>query len=132
MSEDNVDLIRTAYDAYLHGDLATILELVDPELEWSYLDPSLADPEPQVCHGRHELRVALERQLKRGLPAKLEEVVGQGDQVMVVIHIPGIDAHRARPADDRNYDVFTIRAGRIVAIHACRDRADALAVAGIG
>jgi hypothetical protein len=38
-----------------------MLELVDPDLEWTYMDPSLEDPEPQVCRGRHELESALER-----------------------------------------------------------------------
>lgn len=52
--------------------------------------------------------------------------------VMVVVRTPGSDEHRARKTDDRTYDVITVRDGRIVALHACRDRAEALAVAGIG
>lgn len=48
MSNQNVELIRRAYDAYARGDLAAMLEVVDPELEWTYLDPSLEDPQPQV------------------------------------------------------------------------------------
>jgi hypothetical protein len=30
-----------------------------------------------------------------------------------------------------NYDVFTVRDGRVVAMRACRDRDEALAIAGI-
>jgi hypothetical protein len=66
-----------------------MLALVDPELEWTYLDPSLEHPQPQVCHGRHELASVLQRQAERGLRAQLEEVVGHGDQVMVVVRTPG-------------------------------------------
>ena len=62
MSNENADLIRRAYQAYVNGELATMLEFVDPDLEWTYLDPSLEDPEPQVCRGRHELESALEHQ----------------------------------------------------------------------
>ncbi len=131
MSDQNVVLIRRAYDAYARGDLATMLEVVDPDLEWTYLDPSLEDPQPQVCHGRHELESALNRQAGRGLRAQLEEVVGHGDRVMVVVRTPGVDAYRVRQADDRNYDVFTVRAGRIVALRACRDRQEALRLTGI-
>jgi ketosteroid isomerase-like protein len=131
MSDDNVELIRTAYAAYARGDLTSLLDLVDPELEWTYLDPSFADPEPQRCHGRHELAAALQRQARRGLRSELEEVIGHGDRVMVVVHTPGVDAHRVRQADDRNYDVLTLRQGRIVALRACRDRQEALAVTGI-
>jgi len=131
MSNENVELIRRAYDAYARGDLTTMLEVVDPDLEWTYLDPGLEDPQPEVCHGRHELQSALQRQAERGLRAQLEEVVGRGDRVMVVVRTPGVDAYRVRQADDRNYDVFTLREGRIVALRACHDRQEALRFTGI-
>jgi ketosteroid isomerase-like protein len=131
MSNQNVALIRRAYDAYARGDLAAMLEVVDPDLEWTYLDPTLEDPQPQVCHGRHELESALARQAGRGLRAQLEEAVGHGDRVMVVVRTPGVDAYRVRQADDRDYDVFTVRDGRIVALHACHDRQEALRLTGI-
>jgi len=47
MLNNNADLIRRAYQAYANGELATMLEFVDPNLEWTYLDPSLEHPEPQ-------------------------------------------------------------------------------------
>jgi hypothetical protein len=49
---------------------------------------------------------------------------------VIVTHTPGLDAVRARKANDRNYDVFTLQGGRVVAIRACRDREEALARAG--
>ena len=58
MSDANVALVRRAYAAYESGDTAAMLNLIDPDLEWTYLDPSAADPRPQVCHGRGELAVA--------------------------------------------------------------------------
>jgi ketosteroid isomerase-like protein len=85
MSNDNAELVRRAYQAYANGELARMLAFVDPELEWTYLDPSLEHPEPQVCRGRHELESALQRQAERGLRAQLEEVVGHGDRMVVVV-----------------------------------------------
>ena len=131
MTKKNEELIRGAYDAYSRGDLAAMLQLVDPDLEWTYLDPGLEDPEPQVCHGRHELATALRRQAERHLKANLEEVAVNGDQVMVAVRIPGIDAFRMRQTNDRNFAVFTVRDGRIVALRDCRDRKEAMAIAGI-
>jgi uncharacterized protein len=128
---ENEDLIRSAYEAYTRGDVPGMLDLVDLDLEWTYLDPSFEDPEPQVCRGRHELQAVLERQAQRGLKVEVEEVVGNGDLVMVVVRTPGIDAYRVRKAEDRNYAVFTVRDGRIVALRDCRDRAEARAVTGI-
>ena len=128
---ENETLIRTAYDAYSRGDIAAMRQMVDAELEWTYLDPSVADPQPQVCHGRGELEAALLRQTERGLTSRLEEVIANGDRVVVGVRTPGIDAFRAWSAQDRNYDVFTVRDGRVVAMRACRNRDEALAIAGI-
>lgn len=126
----NAELIRRAYDAYARGDLPAVLAIVDPDLEWTYLNPGEADPQPRVCHGRHELEASLRRQAERGLRAQLEEVVGHGDRVMVVVRTPGADAYRVRPGD-RSYAVFTVRDGRVVALRDCRDRQEALRLAGI-
>lgn len=131
MSDQNAQLIRSAYEAYSRGDVGTMLQLVDPDLEWTFLDPAFANPEPQVCHGRHELGAVLQRQADRGLKAELEEVVASGDRVLVTVRIPGIDQFRVRKANDRNYSVFTVRHGRIAALRDCRDRREAAAVAGI-
>jgi ketosteroid isomerase-like protein len=131
MSNENVDLIRRAYQAYASGDLATMLELVDPDLEWTYLDPILEHPIPQVCHGRHELEQLLRSWADHGLRADLEEVAGSGELVMVGVRTPGVDAHYGRRGDDRAYSVFTVREGRIVALRDCCDRQEALQLAGI-
>jgi ketosteroid isomerase-like protein len=131
MSNQNADLIREAYQAYADGDLATMLELVDPDLEWTYLDPTLEHPTPQVCHGRHELESVLRAWAEHGLRAELDEVAGRGELVMVGVRTPGVDAHYGRRGDDRAYSVFTVRGGRIVALRDCRNRQEALNLTGI-
>ena len=130
MSKENADLIRRAYQAYASGDLATMLELVDPDLEWTYLDPTLEYPTPQVCHGRQELEQLLRGWAEHGLQAELEEVISSGELVMVGVRIPGVDAHLGRRGDDRAYSVFTVRGGRVVALRDCRDRQEALDLTG--
>ena len=61
----------------------------------------------------------------------MEDVIGQGDKVVVVTRTPGLDAFRARKADDRNIDVLTLRDGRVIALRTCRTRAEAMAFAGL-
>jgi ketosteroid isomerase-like protein len=73
MPDPNVALIRQAYAAYACGHTAAMPDLVDPDLEWTYLDPSAADPCPQVCNGRGELAAAPAQQAERGLPASKRE-----------------------------------------------------------
>jgi ketosteroid isomerase-like protein len=131
MQSDNVAIVRTAYEAYARGDLETMLAFVDPDLEWTYLDPSLEAPEPQVCHGRVELENALVRWAEHGFHAELEEIAGDADRVMVCVRTPGIADHRKREGDERSYVVLTVRDGQIVALRDCRDRDEARALAGV-
>jgi len=130
-TEDDVELVRSAYEAFARGDASAVLELVDDAFEWTYLDPAFEDPEPQVCRGRDELAAGLGRMARHGLRSRLEEVAGAGDKVMVVVHTPGLDATRTRKADDRNFEVVTVRDGRIVTMRACRDRSEAARFAGL-
>lgn len=131
MCNQNEWIVREAFLAYDRGDVARMMEFVDPDLEWTYLDPGLEDPQPQVCHGREELEQALRWQAGLGLKAEVEEVVAAGDQVMLVMRTPGVSQYRHRNADDRSYDVLTVRDGLIVGLHACRDRTEARSLAGI-
>ena len=131
MATENADLIRRAYQAYANGDLATMLQFVDPGLEWTYLDPTLEHPTPQVCHGRHELEDMMRVWAEHGLRAELDEVAANNDLVMVGVRTPGVDAYYSRRGDDRAYSVFTVRGGRIVALRDCRDRQEALHFTGI-
>jgi ketosteroid isomerase-like protein len=133
MCNENEWIVREAFLAYDRGDFAHMMEFVDPDLQWTYFDPGLPDSPPQVCRGREELEKVLSRQATRGLRSELEEVVAAGDQVILVMRTPGLDQHRGRQtADDRTYDVVTVREGRIVELHACRDHSEARTLAGIG
>jgi ketosteroid isomerase-like protein len=91
MSNENADLIRRAYQAYAEGDLAAMLEFVDPDLEWTYLDPTLEHPTPQVCRG-HELEQVLQHWAEHSLRAELDEVTSSGELVMVGVRTPRVDA----------------------------------------
>lgn len=131
MCNENEWIVREAFLAYDRGDFARMMEFVDPGLQWTYLDLGLADSPPQVVLGREELENVLRRQAELGLRSELEEVVAAGDQVILVMRTPGLDKHRGRQAGDRTYDVVTVRNGRIVELHACRDHAEARTLAGI-
>jgi len=132
MCNQNEWIVREAFLAYERGDVARMMDFVDPDLEWTYLDPAHVDPQPQTCRGREELEKALRRHADLGLRAELEAVVASGDRVMLVVRTPGVDEYRQRQADDRTYDVVTVRDGLIVGLQACRDRGEARSLAGIG
>jgi ketosteroid isomerase-like protein len=132
MCNQNEWIVREAFLAYDRGDVARMMELVDPDLDWTYLDSEMEDPQPRTCRGRGELEKALRRQADLGLRVEVEEVVAAGDRVILVMRAPGIDEHRNWHVGERTYDVVTVRDGLIVGLHACRDRNEARSLAGIG
>ncbi|HEY6492784.1 MAG TPA: nuclear transport factor 2 family protein [Trebonia sp.] len=133
MTRENADLVREAVEAYYRADKARLLELVHPDLEWTYLNPEDPDPRPEVCHGRDQLAWALDHQTGRALASEVEEVVpAPNDRVVVVARTPGADQGRAWHNGDRNILVLTVRAGQIVAMRAFRDQAEASQFAGLG
>jgi ketosteroid isomerase-like protein len=117
---------RQAYAGFAAGDLTAVLSLVDENLEWTFLDPSVSDPQPSVCRGRDQLAYWMGRGSGWQLRAELEEVIANRDRVLVVTRSPGIDAIRARKTGDLNFHVLTVRDAKIVALHACRSRDEAL------
>ena len=131
MIENPEQIARRAYAAFADGDLSSVLDLVDPDLEWTFLDPSVPDPEPAVCHGRDQLAYWMGRDSGWRLSAELEEVVANGDRVLVVTRSPGIDQLRARSTGDRNFHVLTVRDGKIAALRACKDRGEAIELVNV-
>jgi ketosteroid isomerase-like protein len=131
MCNQNEWIVREAFLAYDRGDVTRMMDFVDPDVDWTYLDSGPEGSRPRICRGRGELAKALRRQADLGLRAELEEVIAAGDRVMLVMHTPGIDEYRHRQADDRTYDIVTVREGRIIGLHACRDRSEARSLAGI-
>jgi hypothetical protein len=76
-----------------------MLQFVDPDLEWTYLDPADEDPQPQVCHGRHELETALNDLLNSGLRSYIEEVCAlrATESWRWYVHQGSTDIGRKRP-----------------------------------
>jgi ketosteroid isomerase-like protein len=69
MSNENAELVRRAYQAYASGDLARMLEFVDPDLEWTYLDPALEHPTPCAAGGSLPCATAATGKRPSSLPA---------------------------------------------------------------
>jgi|ERR1700761_8630983 ketosteroid isomerase-like protein len=131
MSQQNEALVRRAVEAYHQGDTAGLVELVHPDLEWTYLNPEDPDPQPQVCRGRGQLAWALDHQAGQTAATEVEEITSAGDMVVVVARTPGADARRAWRNGDRNVLVLTVAGGQITAMRAFRDRDQARQFAGL-
>lgn len=128
---DEAEVVRRALAAVLSGDLESLREVVAEDLEWTYLNPMESDPTPITCRGRAELERSAGKWAELGLPVELEELRANGEQVLVVLHASGLDEVRARKAEDRNFHVVTVRDGLVRALRACRDRTEAVTLAGL-
>src|SRR5579859_7695596 len=115
MCNENEWVVREAFLAYTRGDISRVLELIDPDLEWTGIDPDQGES-VGVRVGRDELEKALRQQVSIGLHAELEEVVALGEKVMVVMRTPGLALNRPGRLDDTTYDVLTVRDGMIVSL----------------
>lgn len=131
MCNQNEWIVREAFLAYARGDVARMMEFVDPDLEWTNLDPRPDDPAPARA-GRDQLEEELRRQASGGQRAELEEVIASGEKVMLVMRTPGLGLSRQQPLGDKTYDVVTVRDGLIVGLCACENRAAARSLIGIG
>jgi len=123
---DAEKVARQAYAGFAARDITAVLNLVDENLEWTFLDPSVPDPQPAVCHGRDQLAYWMGRGSGWQLRAELEEVITNQDRVLVVTRSPGIDTVRASRTGDLNFHVLTVHDEKIVALRACRTRDEAL------
>ena len=121
MSQESIEVVLRGYRAFLAGDLETIADLLDPEIEWVGLEASAAWP--GIEHG-DVLQVLAER-LEEGYRVELERCIGVGDQVVVSARFAGVepDPEDERPLQSRrNYTVgrysaiVTIRDGRVTRV----------------
>jgi ketosteroid isomerase-like protein len=124
-------IVREAFRAYVRGDIDGLMGYVDPELEWTYLDPGPQEPQPLTRHGREELKKALRLQADQNLRPELEQVIANGEKVILVMRTPGISRYQPWHDDDRTYDVVTVRDQLIVGLQACCGRSEARSLAGI-
>jgi ketosteroid isomerase-like protein len=114
MAESNVELARRGFAAALQGDLATLGELLDPEVRWHGGDPD-ADG---ACRNRRQALAFMRRFAGRAVT--LVDVVAAGDNVVVVM----------RPESGEEVaNLAAFRDGRVVEIVHYSDPDEALAAA---
>jgi ketosteroid isomerase-like protein len=132
MSEENVEIVREAFEAFLGGDQEKTARLVDPEVEFHGTVGGLQ--EGQVAHGQSQIEhefeeVDLEAWEERRLEA--EEFIDAGDDVVVLLH----EYRRGRGSgvelEAKTAVVVAVSGGRVVRIQGYMDRDAALEAAGL-
>ena len=129
MSEENVEVVRRMYDAYLSGDFETALALIDPEVVF---DVSIR-PEGKVYRGHEGVVEALRTWTGtwEAFRMEVEEIIDAGDQVVAVDTQSGRGRGSGLPLAQQTASVFTISDGKIVKVLWLTSREKALEAAGL-
>ena len=133
MSQANVELVLRGYRAFVDGDLETVADMIDPDIEWISVDPS-------ESAGHEGVLSILADRFEDGYRVEIERCVGIGDDVAVSFRVAGEerDATDDRPLQTRRYftvgryaAVVTVRDGRVCRVQEYPHLAAALEAVGL-
>jgi ketosteroid isomerase-like protein len=128
MSEENVEVVRRALEAFRDGDVEGALALGHPDIVSARVDPDGA-----VFHG-HDGLLQLMADWMEGFEEwsyRAEEYVDAGDQVIVHIRQWGRGAGSGAQVEADNWIVYTVEDGLITWFQIYTDRGQAYAAAGL-
>jgi ketosteroid isomerase-like protein len=119
VSQANVELVLRGYWAFVAGDLDTVADMLDPDIEW-------VSAEPEEAAGHESVLGILAERFAEGYRVEIERCVGMGDEVAVSFRVAGEerDASDDRPLQTRRYftvgryaAVVTVVDGRVTRVH---------------
>jgi ketosteroid isomerase-like protein len=130
VSEENVEIVRRALEAFSGGDADTFVALATPDMEWK---TGLGAVEGEVFHGHDGIRTYFDRlasawDLFRFLADEYRDL---GDVVLVLGRLEGHGRGGGVPVDSPVGAVWDLRGGKIFRLRAYLDHDAARAAAGL-
>ena len=120
MSQEDIDVVRRLYAAFDDQEWATALGLFHPDVEWSPVEGTFHGPDGVVA----ALAEWTESWEEHRVDA--EEFVQASDRVLAVIHLTGRGAASGMEVDQRFFQIYDVRDGKIVRMKEFVTRAQAL------
>jgi len=103
--QENKELIKRGYEAFSAGDVETVMDLFDDDVEW--VQPG-ASAVSGTFHGKAEVMEYMGRLAERSMSVNLKRLIAEGDTVVAITDVT-VDGQTGEDAD-----VFTIRNGKTV------------------
>jgi ketosteroid isomerase-like protein len=131
MSQENVEIVREAFESFLGGDEEKTAQLLDPEVEFHGTVGGLQ--EGQIAHGQSEIDQTFESEdLEAWEERRLEpeEFIDAGDDVVVLLHEYRRGKGSGVELETETAVVVAVSGGRVVRIQGYMDRGAALEAAG--
>lgn len=125
MAQDNLETIRGLYAALARGDVPSVLETLDAQVEWNEAENFIyADRNPylgpQAVLDGVFMRLGAEWD---GFSAAAEQLVGSGDTVIGLGRYQGTCKATGRPVNAQFVHVFALKAGKVVRFQQYTDTA---------
>jgi hypothetical protein len=116
MSEENLNIMRQGYDAFNRGDIDTVMDLMDPNIEWQ--EPDVEGlPLRGTHHGPEDIANNVFGATVENwddFQAVPEEFLDAGDRVIVLGHFQGRRKATGKTLDAPFVNVWTLRDGKLV------------------
>ena len=104
-AQENKELIKKGYAAFSEGNVESVMDLFDDDIEWVQPGESAVSG---TFHGKAEVMEHLGRLAEKSLTVKLNDLVADGDTVVALTEVS------AGGETSQDADVFTIRNGKTV------------------
>jgi ketosteroid isomerase-like protein len=131
MSQENVEIVRRAYEAFARGDIEAALAIVQPDIQIEDHERSLETP--TSYHGRDGF-LTLFATVNEGFSDVRytpEELTDVGDRVLVEVRRTGRGRASGAQVEERQFHVWDMIDARAVRFRVYLDRSRALEAAGL-
>jgi ketosteroid isomerase-like protein len=129
MSQENVDLVRRMWDAFLEADLKTALSFHDPDVEWDGTNL----PDGEIGRG-HEAVVEHVRRWAdqwEEWTVEVERIIDAGSERVVVLIRERGRSKSGLNMDELHAELYDIRDHKVVRRQGFSDPSEALEAVGV-
>ena len=128
MSQENVEIVRSAFAAFEQGDVSKMLDLMTDDLVTHRVDPDAA-----TYHGKDGFFQATAEWIEgfADWTATADEFIDAGDHIVVRVHQTARGEASGAPVEGDFWLVFALRAGKVERLSFFIRRAEALEAAGL-
>ena len=123
---DNVELLRSLYDAFARGDIGSVLGTFDPDIDWREAEGNPYQPNGAPWYGPDEITQKLFMRLAGDWEAFVvtpKEFHDAGDSVVVEGRYSGTHKASGKPLDAQFCHVWRVRDGKLAAFQQYVDTA---------
>lgn len=126
MTDEDVELVRAAWNAFARGDIATTTSVLDPNINWHGAG---AGESETACHSRSDAAAFLRNAISDGVSAELLDIRDAGDRLVAIVqtHVPD----DWEPVTEPHGELVSVRDGKVTEILVYPTVDDALVAAGL-